>query len=152
MLQEEFFERTKVQLTGEEYKKVEAIYNSVQMDKDEFCKLWLKNRENKIIVELMDTIKNLESGCQALKLTNANLSVEMEALKEHQEDELKAMSDTYKRNMEEFGRKMVVHFDDDTLRYDAIAEEYGLDAICKWKLEEDIELEKEEREHLIKKL
>ena len=73
MLQSEFFERTGVNLTGEEYKEVERIYDSVQMDKNEFCELWLKNRDNKIIAELMDTIKKLEDDCEALKGTNESL-------------------------------------------------------------------------------
>ena len=64
MLQSEFFERTKVSLTNEDYAEVEHIYTSVQMDKDEFCKLWLKNRDNKIIAELMNTIKKLEDDCR----------------------------------------------------------------------------------------
>lgn len=152
MLQSEFFERTKVSLTGEEYNEVEQIYESCQMDKDEFCKLWLNNRENKIIAELMVTIKKLENDCQELKSKNKNLSEQIESKTAEMESELKNMSDAHKRHMEEFGRKMVIHFDDDTYRYDDICEEFGLDNVCKWKLEENIDLEKEERDHLIKKL
>ena len=153
MLQKEFEERIGRSVTQEEYVAANAMYMAAgEMDKDEFCKLWLKNRENKIIAEMMATIKKLENDCEFLKTQNTEFLKEKENLKETMESELKDLSDTYKRHMEEFGRKMVIHFEDESYRYDDICEEFGLNNVCKWKLEEGIDLEKEEREHLIKKL
>ena len=148
----EFYERTGVNLTGEEYKQVEDIYNSVQMDKDEFCELWMKNRDNKIIAELMNTIKKLEEDCNELKSSNDRLLIDMGGVKAETERQLQQIGNTHKEHMESLGRKMIEHFEDDAYRYDDLCEEFGLDNICKWKLELDIELGREEREHLIKKL
>ena len=152
MMQSEFYERTKVNLTGEEYAEVEDIYNSVQMDKDEFCKLWLKNRDNKIIAELMNTIKKLEDDCRQMSNSCESLTEEMEGMKAQHEGELQEMSDTHKAHMEDFGRKMIIHMDDDTYRYDDICEEFGFDFVCQVKLEEDIDLDTQERAHLVKML
>ena len=67
MLQSEFYDRTGVTLTTEEYGEVENIYNRVQMNKDEFCKLWMKCRDNKIIKELVQTCMGYEKKCAALE-------------------------------------------------------------------------------------
>ena len=152
MLQSEFFERTKVSLTGEEYAKVEAIYSVIQMDKDEFCKEWLKLKDNPLMKEIAEAARKLEvekvEAEQVIRESKARIAAMTEA---HQK-ELEKIGEQHKQHMEEFGRKMVVHFEDDTYRYDNIAEEFGLANICKWKLEENYDLEKGEREFLIGKL
>lgn len=43
MLQSEFEERLGKRVTGDEYGKIEAVYNELQMDKDEFVKLYKNN-------------------------------------------------------------------------------------------------------------
>ncbi len=152
MLHEEFFERTKVSLTGEEYAEVEHIYNSVQMDKDEFCKLWLKNRENKIIAELMNTIKKLEDDCRKMRDDCEALTSEMDELKNLHSGEMDERSMAFDAHIKEFGRKIITNIDDYSRIYDACEEEFGLNFICKCKLEEGIELESHEAQHLIKML
>lgn len=152
MLQSEFYERTGVNLSGEEYANVEHIYTSVQMNKDEFCQLWLKNRDNKIIDELMNTIKKLEKDCKALEEANDSLVKERDRVISQSKKQFQKNSEEFDVHMKEFGRKIIVHIDDNSRIYDACEEEFGLDYICRVKLEERLEIKDIEREHLIKML
>ena len=154
MLLSEFFERTGVNLTGEEYAEVEHIYESVQMNKDEFCKLWLKNRDNKIIAELMDTIKKLEDDCNALKATDESLGQEVDGLKAQQEGELKHMSDTHKAHMEDFAKRLLKAGEYDLSKeiYDEIEQEFGIAFIIHSKWEQSIELTENEIDYMVKNL
>jgi len=141
MLQSEFYDRTHVTLSAEQYGEVENIYNRCQMDKDEFCRLWLENRDNKIIKELMDHIMNTEKKLYFAKEKAAKcdkaINDEREKCKEH---------------IESLGRKVVANIDDETKLYDAIEEEFTLDFIIKVKLQENMDLDLHERQHLIEKL
>lgn len=141
MLQSEFYDRTHVTLSAEEYGKVENIYDRVQMNKDEFCKLWLENRDNKIIKELMDHIMETEMRLDAAQDEIHKCSKLIE--KERNE---------CKDRIESLGRKIVANIYDDTKIYDALEEEFTLDFIIKVKLENNMDLEEHERKHLIEKL
>jgi hypothetical protein len=155
MMQSEFFERTGVNLTGEEYADVEHIYNSVQMNKDEFCQLWLKNRDNKIIAELMDIIKKLEDDCQELKKINETQENEYESFKAQMEGELQQMSDTHKQHMEDFAGKLIQaceYEDMPTAMYQEIEEEFGLPFIIRNKWNHSIELQDAEIQYMVDKL
>ena len=153
MMQSEFFERTGVNLTGEEYARVEAIYTILpQMDKDEFCKQWLKLKDNPLIQEIAFGAQKVEREKLEAEQAKREAKAKIEAMKEAHEKEMLEIGQKHKEHIEEFGRKMIEHFEDDTYRYDDLCEEFGLDNICKWKLELNIDLDKEEREHLIKKL
>ncbi len=155
MLPSEFTERTCINLTGEEYAEVEHIYNSVQMDKDEFCALWLKNRDNKLIAELMNTIKKLEDDCRALKGTNESLAAEIERMKAQHEGELQQMSDTHKDHMEDFASRLIKaseYEDMPTQMYQEIEEEFGLPFIIRNKWQNSIELQDTEIQYMVDKL
>ena len=142
MLQSEFYDRTKVSLSGEEYGEVENIYNRVQMNKDEFCKLWMKCRDNKIIKELVQTCMGYEKKCAALEKVEKEFEVTMAK-------ELAAG----RRRLEELGRKVLLNLGDDNSHlYDVLEEEFTLDFIVKVKLEENLDLEDHERKHLLGKL
>lgn len=141
MLQSEFYDRTHVSLSAEEYGEVENIYNRLQMDKDEFCQLWLKNRDNKIIKELMVYI-----------MGNEKKLYDLEKRSEGFDKLLQKVQDENEERIQEFGRKIISNFEDDARIYDACEEEFGLNFICKVKLENDIDLESHEREHLLKML
>jgi len=141
MLQSEFFDRTHVSLSAEEYGNVENIYNRLQMNKDEFCKLWLDNRDNKIIAELMQYVMRLEK-------VNASLE---KVGKEFDEKMAKELVEKHEHFLD-FGRKIIANIDDESRLYDICEEEFTLDFICKVKLEEDIDLEEHERKHLLQKL
>ncbi len=141
MLQSEFYDRTHVTLSAEEYGEVENIYNRLQMDKDEFCQLWLKNRDNKIIAELMTYIMGKEQKLYDLEKRSEGFDKLLQKVQNENEERI-----------QEFGRKIISNFEDDTRIYDACEEEFGLDFICKVKLENNHDLEQHEREHLLKML
>lgn len=141
MLQSEFYDRTHVTLSAEQYGEVENIYNRLQMDKDEFCQLWLKNRDNKIIKELMDHIMATEKKLYAAE----------EQISKHNEI-LENERRNFQERIESLGRKIVANIDDDTRIYDALEEEFTLDFIIKVKLQENVDLYEHERKHLIQKL
>lgn len=46
MMYSEFFERTKVEVSYEEYHYIEESYYDFPGQKDEFCKQWLKDRKS----------------------------------------------------------------------------------------------------------
>lgn len=152
MLQSEFFDRTKVTLTSEEYADVERIYNEITMDKDEFCRLWLAIRNNPLFVEMADVIKKMQ---QALKVSVeakdeiVNELVDIRMKLETSKDELEK---AFNEEFEAFAREMVVHEENDAERYDAIEKKFGLGFICRIKLEEDYDLEENERRYLIKQI
>jgi len=141
MLQSEFYDRTHVSLSAEEYGEVENIYNRLQMDKDEFCQLWLKNRDNKIIAELMTYIMGNEKKLYDLEKRSEGFDKLLQKVQEENEERI-----------QEFGRKIISNFEDDTRIYNICEEEFGLDFIIKVKLQEDMDLEEHERKHLIEKL
>lgn len=141
MLQSEFYDRTGVTLTAEEYGDVENIYNRVQMDKDQFCKLWLNNRDNQIIKELVQTCMTLERKNAALEGANANF-----------ESTIAKEREKYGEKMKNFAAKVLTNLGDESRIYDAIEEEFTLDFIVRVKLENDLELEEHERKHLLTKL
>lgn len=141
MLQSEFYDRTHVTLTAEQYGEVENVYNRVQMDKDEFCRLWLDNRDNKIIAELLQYAMGREQEIVKLERENDALRKKLDDVWQDNEE-----------RMQSFGRKILANLDDESRIYDACEEEFTLDFICKVKLEEDIDLEEHERKHLLQKL
>lgn len=49
MLQQEFEQRTKVQVSVEEFETINEFYMSVECDKDEFCRLWVKMNPEKVM-------------------------------------------------------------------------------------------------------
>lgn len=54
MLQSEFETRVKMQVSCKEYQSINEVYNNSTLDKDEFCKMWVrmnKERVAKAIVE-----------------------------------------------------------------------------------------------------
>ena len=122
------------------------------MDKDEFCKEWKKLKDNPLMKEIAEAARKVETAKVEAETQFNESKSKIAAMTGAHQKEIEKIGELYKARMEAFGRKMVVHFDDDTYRYDDLCEEFGLDNICKWKLEENIDLEKEEREHLIKKL
>lgn len=64
MLQQEFEERTKMQVTPEEYHEIEKMYNeaSENIDKDTFCKDWMKHRDSLLLKDIFTQLQN-RNGC-----------------------------------------------------------------------------------------
>lgn len=152
MLPSEFFEKTGVNLTSEEYAKVEHIYMSVKMDQAEFCKLWLENRDNKIISELMETITEFEKENSDFEVKIGSLKRKIEQNKLEYEKEITKVKEQYLWKMNDLGKRIVTNINDETRIYDILEEEFTLDFIIRAKLEENLDLMQHEREHLIKKL
>lgn len=54
MLQQEFEARVKVQVSYKEYESINEVYNNSDLDKDDFCKMWVRmnsERVNRAIAE-----------------------------------------------------------------------------------------------------
>lgn len=152
MLQSEFFDRTKVTLTAEEYADVERIYNEVTLDKDDFCKQWKALRSNPLYIEMAEAIKKMEEALKIVVESKTAILHELDDTRIKMQTSMYEQEKAFQKRFEDFGREMIVHEEDDIERYEVIEKSFGLDFICKTKLEEDYQLEKNEREHLIKKL
>ena len=48
MTQQEFTERTKVEVSSTEFEKINEFYMNVECDKDEFCKMWCKMNPSRV--------------------------------------------------------------------------------------------------------
>lgn len=145
MLQSEFYERTGVTLSGEEYAKLERIYDNVKMDKDRFCEEWLKIRSNPLFIETMDAFEVLDK--KSFYLENENNSI-----KSRHESEIETVRKEAQDKLESLAIRLIPNLDDETRAYDILEEEFTLDFIIKVKLQENMDLELHERNHLIGKL
>ncbi len=48
MLQSEFEERVKMHVTCEEYLHINEVYNNSEVDKDEFCAMWVRMNRTRV--------------------------------------------------------------------------------------------------------
>lgn len=48
MMQSEFQERVQMQVSPAEYATIEAVYNESDLNKDDFCKLWVKMNQTRV--------------------------------------------------------------------------------------------------------
>lgn len=48
MTKQEFIERTKVEVSDNEFETINAFYMDCECDKDEFCKMWCKMNPNRV--------------------------------------------------------------------------------------------------------
>lgn len=48
MLQQEFFERTGVEVSNYEFDAIHEVYMNSDLDKDEFCKVWCKMNASRV--------------------------------------------------------------------------------------------------------
>ena len=149
MLQSEFFERTKVNLTGEEYVKIETLYNEVQMDKDEFCKEWLKLRNNPLLKETIEAFYK----SQQMVYEISKLKGEIKAMEAAHSIEKEEINDKWMDIMGDFAKTIVrANEDGDARVYDVIEEQYGIAFIIKTKYEANIPLSDEEIKYMVSKL
>lgn len=153
MLPSEFTERTKVTLTGEQYAKVEAVYDNVEMDKDEFCKEWLKLRNNKLMKEVQDAMYKMASQIYAKEQEVRNLKNQLEEQKKFYEGSIEKGGQKWADTMAEFAKRIIRANEDGELRvYDVVEEEYGIGFIIKAKHEAGITLTEEEIKYMVGKL
>lgn len=153
MLYSEFLERTKVQLDSEQYAKVEAIYNEVMMEKDEFCKEWAKLRNNKLMGEIEDAIYKMASEVHAKEQEIRALKEKLEEQKKHYEGAIEKGGQKWADTMAEFAKRIIRANEDGDLRvYDVVEEEYGIGFIIKTKHEAGLPLSEAEIEYMVGKL
>lgn len=153
MLQSEFFERTKVVVDGEEYAKIEAVYNEVQMDKDDFCAEWKKIRNSKLLGEIEDAIVRLTAHLVDKDITIQELQKQLQDQKEHYESAIQKRSDLLTNSMAEFAKKIIRANEDGDLRvYDVVEEEYSIGFIIKTKHEAGVPLTEQEISYMVGKL
>ena len=68
MTQKEFFDRTGIELTEDQYKQVEQMYlEAGNMDKDEFCKDYKKHHESTLLATYFRQAENLKDKLDALE-------------------------------------------------------------------------------------
>ena len=48
MTQQEFFNRTGVEVSNNEFWAINEVYNNSDLDKDEFCKMWCKMNQSRV--------------------------------------------------------------------------------------------------------
>lgn len=149
MLQSEFFERTKVHLDSAEYIKIESLYNEVKMDKDEFCKQWLKLRNNTLMKEAIEAFYK----SQHMVVEIAQLKKQVEEQEAHHNRAMKSERQNLVSTMEEFAKRIVrANESGDARVYDVIEEEYGLAFIIKAKHEANIPLSESEIGYMVRNL
>ena len=68
MQKQEFTQRTKIELTDEEFKGVELMYlEAGNMDKDEFCKDYKKHHESILLATYFRQAENLKDKLDAMR-------------------------------------------------------------------------------------
>lgn len=158
MLPSEFTERTKITLTSEEYADVEELYNGVKMDKDKFCKEWLRLRNNPLFKELSEAycreVRRHLSDVSQLQATCKSLREEYDAYKENKASEIKNVLDSEESKFTDFAKKIVcLNLKDETKAlYDIIEEELGIKFIIQTKHDNGIPLSDDEISYLVGKL
>lgn len=153
MLQSEFYERTKVNLTGEEYSDVEKLYDGVQMDKDQFCKHWLKLRNNPLFIELAEAYRKADTYGSMQNSELIRTRKEMEEKEALHKQQMKEQRKTDLAHSVEFVKSIIRANEEGGPRvYDTIEEEYGIDFIIITKHEAGIPLSDEEIKYMVGKL
>lgn len=118
----EFIERTGYQVLDEEYKAIEEMYcNAGNMDKDEFCKNWVEIHDNDLFRLYYNQFKNFSN----------QYDVHMKMLKEAAYNMVISSVDN----------------DDDSLYWGA-CKLIGQKAVVIFKIENDYELNKADKEYI----
>lgn len=60
MMQKEFEERVIVKVSAKEYEAIETVYMQSDLDKDEFCKLWIKMNKSRVNQAKKDKVEEEE--------------------------------------------------------------------------------------------
>lgn len=62
MTKQEFIERVNVNVTNEEYEHIEAVYMASDVDKDTFCKMWVKMNMSRVKAALEEAARREQFG------------------------------------------------------------------------------------------
>jgi len=69
MLQEEFENRTNLKVTADEFGYINSLYMDTNMDKDSFCKEYLKVRDSLILADVFTTAETFKATTKKLNDT-----------------------------------------------------------------------------------
>ena len=153
MLQSEFYDRTKVQLDSEQYAKVEAVYNAVKMDKDEFCAEWKKLSKSKLMGEIEDSMRAREQEYGEKLNEIRELKKQLDEQRRYYEGVVLKGGQKWAETMMEFAQRIVRANEDGDLRvYDVVEEQYGIGFIIKTKHEAGIPISEAEINYMVGKL
>jgi hypothetical protein len=70
MTQQEFTNRTQVEVSNSEFEMINEFYMSCECDKDEFCKMWVKMNPNRVKAAKDERKKNQRAQSYRQTLTN----------------------------------------------------------------------------------
>lgn len=143
MLQKEFETRTGLQVTPAEYATIERMYMACDnMDKDEFCKLWLENHKkpNGLVNGLFAHVKELDSNIKSYESALDKLQSEYE--------QEKASHNKFVSDIADFLLDQSYENDDDVLRAKAI-ELIGEKEYIIRKMNRSYEVSSKDRELLV---
>ena len=153
MLQEEFFEMTKVTLDSDQYKKVEAVYCEVKMEKKEFCKEWVKIRNSKLLGEIETAMFELSNQVASMEREITHLRGQLKEKDRFHEDEMLAQSKRDGEKLVDFAKRIIRANEAGDLRvYDVVEEECGIAFIIKTKHEAGLPLSEDEIKYMVSKL
>lgn len=152
MLQSEFFERTKVNLDPNQYAKVEAVYNEVQMDKDEFCAEWKKLRNNRLMGEVETAMHTLARENEAKDRRIVILEAQLQEKDRFHLEQMEVQSKRYGEQSIALAKKIVASLSDEKRLYDVLEENFGIGFIIRTKHEAGIPLSEEEINYMVGKL
>lgn len=163
MLQSEFYERTHIILSAEEYADVECLYNAVKMNKDSFCLRWVSEKKNPLFKELAEAFCHEYrihiSDINQMQANGESYNKEIEHLKGQlaEKDRIREemLNEANKRNGEhltDFAKKIILSGVEDETLYDIIEEECGIKFIILVKREAGIPLSESEIDYMVGKL
>lgn len=164
MLQSEFFEKTHITLTGEEYADVECLYNAVKMDKDEFCKRWVSEKKNPLFKELAEAfcheyrmhladINQMQANGKSYNEEIEHLKGQLAEKDRFHTEEMDKLSKKEGCKFVEFAKRIIRANEEGDLRvYDAIEEECGIALIILTKREAGIPLSESEIDYMVGRL
>ena len=157
MLQSEFFERTHITLTSEEYADVECLYNAVKMDKDEFCKRWVSEKKNPLFKELAEAFcheyRMHIADVNQMQANSESLRKAYDEFKKMKEDEFAKQGARHEKRLIELAKRIIRANADSDLRVEeVIEEEFGYGFIIRTKREAGIPLSDKEIDYMVGKL
>ena len=156
MMITEFCEKTGLNVTVNEYEYVERIYNAVKMDKDDFCKWWVKNQKNALFHELVDAYlteaNHHREEVNRLTASNNELRAEYDDYMAGKSEGIQKLTESHNRELNDFAEKLLRTGYDELKIYDLIEEEFGIDFIIRAKHRNEIPLSDSEISYLVGKL
>ena len=157
MLQSEFYDRTHITLTAEEYADVECLYNAVKMDKDKFCKYWVSEKKNPLFKELAEAYcheyRMHLADVSQMQANSESLRKEFDQFKLGRKAEIDNIINIHNNNHTNLAKRIIRANAASEIRVEeVIEEEFGIGFIIKTKREAGIALSDDEIDYMVGKL